>query len=119
MDFKVIESTPEILEELYKDSSFTLEGLAEEDYGELVDYLKDYFKPELTSINVYVTSGKLMNDYYHLTGSNAYQDNLHIVSLKLSNFKDIGKLAMLKLRIGARWFNDIVDNNARRESGEY
>ena len=116
MDFKVIESTPETLEELYKNSAFTFEGLAREDFGELVNYLKDYYKPELTNVDVYNTSGKLMNDYYHLTGSNAYQDDLNIVSLKLDIFNDIGKITILKLRLGARWFDDIVDNNARREA---
>ena len=115
MDFKVSESTSETLEELYNNSAFTYEGLTEESIKDLVDYLKDFYKPELAEVTVYVTSGKLMNDHYNLTGSNRYPDDLNIVSLKLDNFNDVGRLAILKLRIGARWFDDIVDNNARRE----
>ena len=40
------------------------------------------------------------------------------VSIPLNMFKNIGKLAILKLQFGARWLDDIVDNNARRELEE-
>ena len=52
------------------------------------------------------------------TGSNAYPEDLTFVSIPLSMFKNIRKLAMLKLQLGARWLDDIVDNNARRELEE-
>ena len=28
----------------------------------------------------------------------------------------VGKIAIPRFQIGGRWFNDIVDNNARREA---
>jgi len=113
MNFKVIESTPDMLEELYNDNSFTFEGLAIESLDQLIDYLKDHFKNDIEEVIIYDTLGKVMNEHYNLIGGNRYPDDLNIVSLKLDNFDDLGKLAMLKIRIGARWFNDIVDNNAR------
>lgn len=58
---------------------------------------------------VVIVSGKQMNDYYHLTKSNAYPNDLHIVVLTK---RQPNKLA---IQYGARWFTDIVDNNERRE----
>ena len=63
----------------------------------------------------YTWKGKLMNQIYMLTGSNAYPEDLTFVSIPLNMFKNIGKLAILKLQFGARWLDDIVDNNAHRE----
>lgn len=56
-----------------------------------------------------------MNQIYQLAGSNAYPEDLIFVSIPLNMFKNMGKLAILKLRFGARWLDDIVDNT-RRES---
>ena len=56
-----------------------------------------------------------MNTKYGLTESNAYPDNLNILSIKLEDLKDPNKLAIPRFEIGGRWFNDIVDNNARRQ----
>ena len=57
-----------------------------------------------------------MNDVYYLTGSNAYPKDLTIVSFKLSDLINLKtKLFIDKFNVGARWFDDIVDNNLRRE----
>lgn len=60
-------------------------------------------------------TGADMNRVYGLTGSNAYMDDLQFLAFRLEDDMNIGKLAILKLRLGDRWFNDIVDNNARVE----
>jgi hypothetical protein len=54
-----------------------------------------------------------MNEQYGLTGNNAYPKHVNIVSVI-----DIDqmKVAIPRFSIGARWFDDIVDNNAHRES---
>ena len=53
-----------------------------------------------------------MNKEYELHLNNAYQDDLTIVSVM-----DIDSLPIIiqRFTIGARWFDDIVDNNRRRE----
>ena len=61
-----------------------------------------------------VFDGKEMNDFGHLTGTNAYPDDLTFIAFSLDGL-NTGKLAMFKLRMGDRWFDDIVDNNARVE----
>ena len=46
-----------------------------------------------------------MNDYFHLTGSNRYPDDLVIITI--DDYYNV----TIKLLLGARWFDDIVDNN--------
>lgn len=59
-------------------------------------------------------TGADMNVQYHLTGDNAYPDDLHFLAFSLDGL-DVNKLAMFKLRMQDRWFDDIVSNNLRRE----
>ena len=108
----------ELFEKLYNNSAFTFEGLGFDDFDELKDQINECLEEEnigtVKSENFFTYSGKDMNDYYHLTGTNRYPDNLTFVSFLLDSL-DIGKLAMFKLRIGARWFDDIVNSNAIRQ----
>lgn len=60
-------------------------------------------------------TGADMNDEYSLTGENRYPDDLTFLCFPLDGL-DIGKLAMFKLRMGDRWFDDIVNNDSRREA---
>ena len=55
----------------------------------------------------YVTTGKVMNEICHLTGNNAYPDDLTIFS--------IDKFKGLAIMFGARWMDDILSSNADRE----
>jgi hypothetical protein len=81
----------------------TWEGLAEESFEEALDYCCEEGKDGTG----YVTTGKTMNEICHLTGTNAYPDDLTIFSIK--DFKG------LAFQVGARWMDDIIENNARRE----
>lgn len=58
--------------------------------------------------------GKDMNEVYNLTGNNRYPANFHFLSFEIDGL-DISKLAIFKLKMRDRWFDDIVDNNLRRE----
>ena len=93
------------LNELYKCSAITWEGL---------DISEDNLRAALKCCciygengDIYITKGKTMNNICHLKGDNAYPDDLNIVSIK--NYKG------LAISVGARWMDDIIDNNARRE----
>ena len=79
----------------------TWEGLSEESFEEA---LKECGGENAKG---YLIKGKDMNAHYHLTGTNAYPDDLNIFAIY--PFKG---LAMM---YGARWFTDVVDNNTRRE----
>lgn len=101
----------------YKGSYYTIEG-AGGDLSEWVEGINGLFKElNIGQVNPedFVTfSGSDMNDYYNLTGTNRYPNDLTFLAFPLDGL-NVGKLAMFKLRRGDRWFDDIVDNNARRE----
>lgn len=89
----------ELLNMLYDNWAMTWEGLAEESFEEALN--------ECSKNNVgYLIDGATMNKCYGLKGSNAYPNDLHIFAIK--EFKGIA------INYGARWFTDIVDNNAMR-----
>ena len=105
----------EKLRKAYEGSYYTIEGTG----GDLDEWKHGYEK--LLSDNgigkpsFWIDfTGKEMNEEFHLTGTNAYPDDLHFLAFPLDGL-DVGKLSMFKLRMGDRWFDDIVDNNARRE----
>ena len=52
-----------------------------------------------------------MNNKYGLTKDNAYPNDLNIVSIKLEDIKEVNRIVVPRFAIGARWFDDIVNNN--------
>lgn len=60
----------------------------------------------------YVYKGKMMNDIYGLTDDNAYPDDLTFISIP--NYYN----PIVKLKLGARWFDDIVANNSIRQNAQ-
>ena len=104
------------LDELYKDWSLTIEGLApdEANLKELLDWVK-----ELTPLkreDVYTIEGAVMNREYHLTGTNAYPDtDCTIVCVKLADMEHPKAVTFPRFQIGGRWFYDVVSNNEMRQ----
>ena len=93
--------TKEQLKALNDCSAMTWEGLIEEDFGAALDMCG------AEGAKGYVTTGKVMNEICHLTGNNAYPDDLTIFS--------IDKFKGLAIMVGARWMDDILSSNADRE----
>lgn len=93
--------TLEQLKGLYMCSAMTWEGLREEDFEVALNTCGG------EKAQGYLTKGKVMNELCHLTGNNAYPDNLNIFSI--DNFRG------LAINYGARWMDDVIDNNAERE----
>ena len=93
--------TKEQLKALNDCSAMTWEGLIEEDFGAALDMCG------AEGAKGYVTTGKVMNELCHLTGNNAYPDDLTIFS--------IDKYKGLAIMVGARWMDDILSSNADRE----
>lgn len=114
MEVKNIESGAE-LNYLYKHSALTWEGLTtdEESLKDVAEWLES--KGALIGEpSFYLVKGAFMNDYYQLTGSNCYPCDLHIVSVNPKCI-DLKKVILARFEVGGRWFDDIVDNNLRRE----
>lgn len=110
--------TKEQLDALYNEGALTWEGLIadEENLEAAYTWLKDHHALiEGKEPLFHITKGKVMNENYGLTGTNAYPDDLTIVSV--TNIEDF-QIAFARFRVGARWFSDIVDNNAIREEAK-
>ena len=119
MEIKIIPADETKIRELENGSAFTWVGLSglENDKEVILDnFKKADVLDDVEIFKFYTWKGELMNQIYQLTGSNAYPEDLPFVSIPLSMFNNnIGKLALVKIQLGARWLDDIVDNNARRE----
>ena len=105
-------TTKKQLDNLYNNSAFTIEGLAVESIPDLINWLEENTEFTTNKIIVYIIKGNTMNEMYNLHNDNAYDEDLTIVSVVDI---DLMKVALKRFSIGARWFDDIVDNNARRE----
>ena len=107
-------STKKQLDALYNQSALTWEGLTsdEENLNAVKEWLKEHKAIlEGQEPTFHIITGDLMNVVYKLIGSNAYAEDLTIVSVT-----DINQMAVVipRFEVGGRWFDDIVDNNARR-----
>ena len=100
---------------MYEGSWYTISGCGG-DIKEWKDGYQDLLDKEgIGKITEWAEfTGAEMNAKYHLTGKNAYPSNFHFLAFPLDGL-DVGKLAMFKIRMADRWFDDIVSNNARRQ----
>ena len=89
------------LHDLIQSSAITMVGLVEGEEGDLAfqEYLKEYLEDD----TIYVTEGRVINEFY----GTDFKDDLRIVSLK---YNKLGKLPLIRLEIGAKWFDDFIDN---------
>lgn len=118
--YKLVHADSNKISELEKGSAFTWEGMeiSDKNLKAIVDFFKKNTKGFKTPVTMYNWTGKEFNEKYGLTGSNAYSDNINFLSIPLDTWSEPGNLPIVKMQVGARWLDDIVDNNARRE-GKY
>lgn len=116
-EYELIHADSNKISELENGSAFTWEGITttDNDLKGITEFFKENTKGFKTPVKMYTWSGKEFNDKYNLTGDNAYPDDLTFLSIPLDSWSEMGNLPMVKLQVGARWLDDIVDNNARRE----
>lgn len=104
-----------MFKEAYDGSYYTITGAG----GDLQQW-KDGYQELLTKEGIGTITkwieftGLDMNRLGRLSGDNAYPSSIKFLAFPLDNL-DIGKLAIFKLHMQDRWFDDIIDNNARRE----
>ena len=107
-------ATNKEIETLYKADALTIEGLAYDSIPDLLGWIKQFTTLRAKCV-VYLIKGKTLNHFCKNTGTNAYPDDVNIVSVKLSDIVNPMCLALPRFTIGGRWFTDVVDNNRRRE----
>lgn len=108
-------STKEQLDALYNQSALTWEGMdtSEENLNDIKNWLDNHGAIlENTEPTFHIISGELINNTYRLSGTNAYPEDLGIVSV--TNINQM-KITIPRFEVGGRWFDDIVDNNVMRE----
>ena len=112
MNIITIDNPKKQFQELYDNSAYTCTGCS--DPKEFAKGYTEYLKElGIGKVNTFYTfTGKQMNENYKLKGTTKYPDDLNFLSFKLDGL-DCGKLAIFKLRMEDRWFDDIVDNNKR------
>lgn len=111
-----INITNEILRKAYEGSYYTITGAG----GDLDEWKNGYAKiladEGIGTITGWIEfTGEDMNAEFSLTGDNRYPDDLHFLAFPLDGL-NVGRLAIFKIKMQDRWFDDIVDNNARREN---
>ena len=107
-------ATNKEIETLYTADALTIEGLAYDSIPDLLGWIKQFTTLRAKCV-VYLIKGKALNHFCKNTGTNAYPDDVNIVSVKLSDIVNPMCLALPRFTIGGRWFTDVVDNNRRRE----
>ena len=113
----IINATDTDLDELYADNSLTFTAMKldkPDDFLPIVEWMNEN-GCDMKSGDVYYFTGELMNKHYSLTEENVYPNDMHFVAVKLSNLTNVLAIAVPSKFIYGRWFNDIVDNNRRRE----
>ena len=112
---KIIVEEKATLEELYKDSALTMVALSPDDesLGQFRDWINEHTK--MKTEDFYIIKGIVMNWAYQLTALNAYPKDVTLVAVKLTDLADPSRIIRPRFEIGGRWFDDIVDNNSRRQ----
>lgn len=105
----------ELLKKAYDGSYYTITGAG----GDLEEWKNGYAEmlsqQGIGSVKEWFSfKGADMNKEFSLTGTNRYDDDLTFLVFPLDGL-DVGKLAIFKLQMGDRWFDDIVNNNLSRE----
>ena len=100
---------------LAKTSAYTITGAG----GDLSEWISGYtdllINEGIGSPKNWMTfTGEQMNETFQLTGKNRYKKNTTFLSFSLEGL-DTSKLAIFKLRMQDRWFDDICQNNANSE----
>ena len=110
---KVPEARTEILSDFYNKSCLTYEGLELPETKAKKKEFEKHFRDAGFSKEdfvMFVISGKMMNDYFTLTESNSYPEDLNICVIP--DFYNV----QFKLQTAGRWFDDIVANNNIRQN---
>lgn len=104
-----------VCDELYENSALTLEGLNLDSLDDYAKYLDSICGLKDGAV-FHIIDGNEMNNFYCLYGNAAYPGDLHIVAIKLDDLVNPNAIILKRFEFGGRWFDDVVDNNARRAS---
>ena len=112
---RVITMGPSDLDSAKEGSYYTITGAG----GTLAEWTDDYDKMlSEKGIGIpkkwFTFKGKDVNEKYNLQGDNKFKEDLTFLAFPLTDL-DVGKLAMFKLQMQDRWFDDIIANSVSDE----
>lgn len=101
----------DLLKQAYDKSYYTIVGCG----GNLNVWKESYEKllklENIGTVTEWIQfTGEDVNYIFDLKGDNRFKDNLVFLAFPTDNL-DIGKLAIFKLNMHDRWFDDIIDNS--------
>lgn len=108
---QIMINTKAALYKLKREGAITWEGLelSDENLNYLFDWIRDYtpFKREA----IYIIHGALMNQFFDLTGEDAYPEDLNIVSIRLKDLVDPSAISVSWLMIDGQFLDWIIAKN--------
>lgn len=103
----------DLLKKAYGGSYYTIVGCGGDLEEWKAGYQKLLDKEEIGTIKEWIQfEGKDVNETYNLEGNNRFQDDLHFLAFPLTGL-NINRLAVLRLQMQDRWFDDLIDNSLR------
>ena len=108
---KINSNVDKELDDAYNGSYYTIVG-AGGDLNEWVEGYEEMLNEQgIGTPEFWITfNGRDVNNKYDLSGDNRFNNSLTFLAFPLDGL-NVGKLAMFKLRMGDRWFDDIIDNS--------
>ena len=112
---KAVKINNEILRKAYEGSYYTIIGAG----GDLQEW-KDGYNEMLSeqgigTVSKWITfKGSDMNTEFKLEDNNKYPDDLTFLAFPLDGL-NVPKLAIFRIQMNDKWFDDIVDNNEKRK----
>lgn len=101
-----IDTVEMMLETFFNKSALTFEGLTIDSIPDALEFFIEEKGQEEAFANIF--SGAQFNEVFRLSDRNVYPEDLAIIV-----FENTG--TVLAISVGARWLDDIVNNNAERE----
>jgi len=118
VEIKALDSTT--IDQAYKGSYYTIVGAG----GELSEWIDGYEKLMVEqgigkSAQWFQATGADVNDYFLRSGlyprpEDLFQSDIVFLMFSLDSIGAGGKLAMFRIRMQDRWFDDIIDNMKMR-----
>lgn len=99
------------LAELKEKTILTLVGMI--DSEDNIKSIFEYFDETtgMKEYRYYLFKGRLMNSYCELKGENKYPNDLNFIGIDIDDMTKPSVIITKRFEIGARWLDDIIDNN--------
>ena len=114
MDIKKV-NTKNMLDLLANESAITIEGVNLDEVNMFIDFMVEEEILKKQPKEVYIWTGKFMNEVCKLRGENAYQEDFHFLAIGAEYNGELAGSHPFKCEGKYRWLDDIIGNNAANQ----